>query len=106
MTYSATNPTAADLDTMLRAAHRRGRLDVIDENPDDGPDAGTPAEPEGPRPGPLPGGSAAPTPPAPPSGEQILRAALAAARGEYVDHAARQYVDPGRSTSAEFTVPS
>ena len=48
----------------------------------------------GPRPMPLPGGGAAPVPPAPPSSETILRAAVAAAKGEPVDHRMRPYVRP------------
>ena len=104
MPYKLTNPTDADLDAMLRAAHRRGRLDHLDD-PDDDPGT-APAEPEGPKPGPLPGGAAAPTPPAPPSGEQILRAAIAAARGHHVDHGVGRYVRTGEATSVTFTVPS
>lgn len=98
-----TNPSGSDLDAMLRAAHRRGRLDHLDDQDDDPGTA--PAESEAPKPGPLPGGAAAPTPPAPPTGEQILRAALAAARGHHVDWSARHYVSPGEATSATFTVP-
>lgn len=103
MPRKLTDPSAADLDAMLRAAHRRGRLDHLDGGAGDPGTA--PAEPEAPRPGPLPGAAAPPTPPAPPSGEQILRAAIAAARGHHVDWSARQYVSPGEATSSEFTVP-
>ena len=51
----------------------------------------------GPRPTPTPlaGGGAAPVPPAPPSPESILRAAVAAAQGEPVDHNLRPYVKAG-----------
>ena len=55
-----------------------------------------------PRPAPLPGGGAAPVPPAPPSGEAILRAAIGAAKGEGVDHQMRPYV----RTETDVTVTS
>lgn len=59
----------------------------------------------GPRPARLPGGDYGPTPPAPPTGDEILRGALRAARGEHVDWAVRGYVSPGETTSASFTTP-
>ena len=98
-TYSTNN--AAELDSLLRKAHARGRLDAL---PDDETDQ-APAAPEGPKPRSLPGGSYGPTPPQPPSGEAILRGAIAAARGEHVAHAVRRYVNPGSATSSSFEVP-
>lgn len=101
VTNSTNNP--AELDAMLRRAHARGRLDTPPD-PDDEADQ-APPEPEGPKPGPLPGGAAAPIPPAPPSGEQIIRGAIAAARGEHVDWSVRRFVNPGSATSSTFEVP-
>ena len=59
----------------------------------------------GPRPQPLPGGGAAPVPPAPPSPESILRAAVAAAHGEPVDHAMKPYVRPGTDVTVTTFAP-
>lgn len=98
-----TNPTNADLDAMLRRAHARGRLDAVPDDPDD--EAPVAPEPVAPGPGPLAGGSYGPTPPAPPSGEAIIRGAIAAARGHHVDWAVRQYLNPAETTSTTFTVP-
>ena len=102
MTNRTTDPTK--IDAMLRQAKARRSLFAVPEEPDDGTDQ-APAVPEEPRPGPLPGGAAAPIPPAPPSGDDILRAAIAAHRGEYVPPSLRPYVEGVAATSTTFTVP-
>lgn len=101
MTERLTNPTNADLDAALRRAHARARLEPVPDDPDD--DA--PPAPVASKPGPLAGGSYGPTPPAPPSGEAIIRGAIAAARGHHVDLAVRRYINPGTATSSSFEVP-
>jgi len=75
MPRKLTDPSAADLDAMLRAAHRRGRLDHLDGGAGDPGTA--PAEPEAPRPGPLPGGAAQSSlGMAPPDPDKWIRAAI------------------------------
>ena len=63
------------------------------------------ADAAGPRPMPLPGGGAAPVPPAPPSAESILRSAVAAAKGEPIDHRMRPYVRPAHDVSVTGFTP-
>lgn len=101
MTNRTTDPSKVD--ALLRQANTRRNLLAVPDDPDDGTEA--PAVPEEPRPGPLAGGAAAPIPPAPPSGEAILRAAIAAHRGEYVPPSLRPYVEGVAATFTTFTVP-
>lgn len=81
-----TNP----VDAMLRAAHNRGVIAPPDEA----------AAQEPPTPRPLPGGGAAPhVVPVVPAGSDIIRAAVAAARGEGIPHHMRPFVEGDGGTA-------
>lgn len=88
MPRTTINP-ADDFDTQLRAAHRRSDLLA----PTDDESEPAPAGPKAATPAPLPGGAATPHyAPAVPSGDALLRAAIAAARGESIPHHLRPFV--------------
>lgn len=87
---------SGDIDAQLRNARWRGRLDA--------PAAGEPepevAAPEPPRPSPLPGGAATPHyAPVVPSGDELIRGAIAAARGEGVPHRVKPFIEPSGSAT-------
>ena len=87
------DPTHDDIDARLRRAANRGRL------PD--PTADEVTAPATPRP--LPGGGATPHyAPTVPSGEELVRGAIAAAKGQGVPHHLRPFIE-SNGTAATVT---
>ena len=79
----------SDIDAQLRNAMWKGRLD---RPPAGEPEPDVPAA-ETPRPSPLPGGAATPHyAPVVPSGDALIRGAIAAAKGEGIPHHLRPFI--------------